>query len=108
MDLGASDDGNLDDAKQQNEDEREDECELHDNRASLRHAPFAIETTFWMTELKNAGRASVVDAHEISASATMAAATRTRAYSAAAWPDSFRIGSRRSVLFFKVVPFVRG
>jgi hypothetical protein len=86
--LRTRDDCNLDDPEQDNEHEGEHKCELHHGRAAIRsHARFATEMTFCITVLKNDGSMSVVEAQEMSARATTAAATMTRAYSAVAWPS---------------------
>jgi hypothetical protein len=86
LDLGASNDGNLDDPEEHDQDHRHHQSELHDGTPSLSHhpIPFATEITFCITVLKNDGSMSVVDAHVMRASATIAAATRTSAYSAVA------------------------
>jgi hypothetical protein len=95
LEFGSCDHRNLNDSEEQNQYQREDKCELDHGRACFtsHQTPFATEMTFWMTELKKAGSVSVVDAHEMRARATIAAATRTRAYSAVACPDSdFMVG----------------
>jgi hypothetical protein len=85
LDLRTSDDSDLHDAKEHHEHQREDKSELDHGGPSLHsHARFATEMTFCITVLKNEGSMSVVDAHEINARATTAAATITRAYSAVA------------------------
>jgi hypothetical protein len=85
--LRSCDNRDLDDAEKHDEHQRENKGEF-DHRGSpvAAHARFATETTFCMTLLKNDGSMSVVDAHEIKARATIAAATITRAYSAVACP----------------------
>jgi hypothetical protein len=102
---------NLDDSEKHNEHERQDKGEFDHSRSSLSsHARFATEMTFCITVLKKDGSMSVVDAQEMSARATTAAATITRAYSAVAWPDCERetIWSRRFLnIWFSLLRDIR-
>jgi hypothetical protein len=86
LDLGPGNDRHLDDPEQHEQDHGYHQGELHHGAAALgdHPIPFATEITFCMTVLKNDGSMSVVEAQVMRASATIAAATRTSAYSAVA------------------------
>jgi hypothetical protein len=85
LDLGPGDNGYLNDSEKHDKHQWQHEGELDHGGPSLTgHARFATDMTFCMTVLKKDGSISVVEAHEMSANATTAAATSTRAYSAVA------------------------
>jgi hypothetical protein len=88
LDLRSRNNSHFHDPEHENEEQRQHECELDHCGTALGsdHHPFAIEMTRDITVLKNDGSMSVVDTQAINASATTAAATNTRAYSAVACP----------------------
>ena len=87
LELGPSDQRNLDQAQDQRQHHRHNKCELDDGAPLLTHpigAPFATDVTLLSTVVKKDGSRSVDVAQMIRASATAAAATITSAYSAVA------------------------